>query len=814
MQRKGRYTRNISSRSRSRYFLKRKWQDFRSLSKRKKFLYIGGPILAFLVLTPILTYAMLYRDISDPERLMNRSNTGVQLTDKNGEVFFSTGSNRALKRLTLDQISDYTEKALISSEDKGFYEHSGISARGILGAVKNQITGSNGGGSTLTQQLVKNTLLSNENKFLRKYQEFFMAIAVEQRYNKDEILDMYLNSVYFGEGAFGIDEAAHTYFGKEANDLDLAQSAVLIGILPAPGAYSPISGSAKYAKERQTYVLKRMQEDSKITTVEKEAALSEQLSYAEVKPVTYPNAPHFAEMVMAELNKKYGGEEKIKRSGYKVKTTLDLSWQKQAEDIVSTNIARSAAGGGRNAALVAIDPKTGQVRALVGSVDYNNPDFGKVNMALAARQPGSSFKPIYIAEALNEKVVTAATVVRDEATDFGGYKPDNYDFRFRGDITVRNGLAQSLNIPALKVLQKLGVQKAEDKAIEMGISTIDKKHNYGMALGLGAAEARPIDMTNAFAAFANGGRQYDRSIIDTIENKYGDTIYRANPKSKRVQSQEASFIISDILSDNAARAPSFGSRLNIPGRKVAVKTGSTDDNRDAWTIGYTPSVTVGVWVGNNENEIMSSGGSAMAGPIWTQSIRAFLADTPAETFAQPSGVTKMWTCKPGGGGYEEYFINGTQPAKSCKPEEKKDTDHDGITDDIDKCPTQGGDVDSDGCLKKKEETAADTTKPVISGATTTTVPQGSTFDPMAGVSATDDKDGDITNKVTHTGTVDTNTPKTYTVVYTVSDAAGNTTTVTRQVIVTPSANGGGGGDTGSGGGTGNGGGTSPPPTSP
>lgn len=803
MQRKGRYTKKPSTSSRSRYFIRRKWQDFRSLPRRKKLLYIGGPLLAFLVLTPIITYAMLYQDISDPERLMNRANTGVQLLDKNEEVFFSTSSNTSLKRLKLDEISDYTEKALISSEDKSFYEHSGVSVRGILGAFKNQLTGSDGGGSTLTQQLVKNKLLSNENRFLRKYQEVFMAMAVENRYSKDEILDMYLNSTYFGEGAFGIDEAAHTYYGKEAKDLTLAESAMLVGLLPAPGKYSPISGEPKYAKERQTYVLKRMVEDKKITVAEKDAALATELAYAEVKEVSYPHAPHFAEMVLAELNKKYG-DEKVKRSGYKVKTTLDLGWQKEAEGIVSSQIARSASGGGRNAALVAIDPKTGQVRALVGSVDYNEPTFGKVNMATASRQPGSSFKPIYVAEALNQKLVTAATVVRDEATDFGNYKPDNYDFKFRGDITVRNGLAQSLNIPALKVLQKLGVQAAEDKAREMGISTIDPNRNYGMALGLGAAEAKPTEMTNAFAAFANGGRQYERTIIDTIETKYGDTIYRANPKSKRVQSQEASFVISDILSDNTARAPSFGSRLNIPGRKVAVKTGSTDDNRDAWTIGYTPSVAVGVWVGNNENEVMTAGGSAMAGPIWSKSIQAFLGDSPAEPFVQPGGVTKMWTCKPGGGGYEEYFINGTQPAKSCKPEEKKDTDNDGVTDDIDKCPTQGGTVGADGC-PKKEETTTDTTKPVIFGATDTTITTGTSFDPMQGVSANDDKDGDLTDKVTHTGVVNTALPGTYTVVYSVSDAAGNTTTVNRKVTVTQSTT-----TTPPGGGTGGTGGTTAP----
>lgn len=717
MARQGRYTRRPNKAQRSRYFLKRQWQNFQSLSRRKKILVIATPIAAFLILTPLITYLMLLRDISDPERLMNRNNTGIQLVDKNDEVFFSTGSNKALKRLSLNEISDYAEQAVISAEDKNFYQHSGFSVRALMGAVLSNVTsgGEGGGGSTLTQQLVKNTLLSSERSFLRKYQELFMAMAVDREYTKDEILDMYLNSVHYGEGAFGIDEAARTYFNKSAADLSLAESSMLIGVLPAPSIYSPINGDATKAKQRQTYVLNRMVEDGKITEAEKDAALAVQLTYAEVKPVEYVNAPHFSEMVLNELYEKYG-EEKVKRSGYKVKTTLDLGWQKQAEEIVKEQIALSTAGGGRNAAVVAIDPKTGSVRALIGSVDYNNEVFGKVNMATVARQPGSSFKPIYIAEAIDEKIVTAATIIRDEATDFGGYKPNNYDFKFRGDLTLRSGLAQSLNIPAVKVMEKLGVDKAVDKAREMGINTINEETDYGLSLALGAGEAKPIDMTNAYAAFADGGRQHEVALIDSIESKYGDTIFRHDSSSKRVQSSAASFVISDILSDNSARAPSFGSRLNIPGRDVAVKTGSTDDNRDAWTIGYTPSITVGVWVGNNENEVMTSGGSAMAGPIWRQSIQAFLGDTPAESFTQPSSVTKAPACTAGGSMYEEFFLSGTVPTNNCKATQQppqnndedeeetvKDTDGDGVPDDKDKCPAVGGtNVDSEGCPKQNQ----------------------------------------------------------------------------------------------------------------
>lgn len=724
------------------------------MSRRKKIIVIAAPIATFLILIPLITYLVLLRDISDPERLMNRNNTGIQLVDKNDEVFFSTGSNKALKRLQLDQISDYAEQAVISAEDKNFYSHSGFSVRAILGALLSNVrsAGEGGGGSTLTQQLVKNTLLSSDRSLMRKYQELFMAIAVDRQYSKDEILDMYLNSVHYGEGAFGIDEAAKTYFNKPAADLTLAESTMLIGILPAPSIYSPISGDPVKAKQRQTYVLRRMVDDGKITSAERDAALAEQLTYAEVQQAEYTNAPHFTEMVIDELYEKYG-EEKTKRSGYRIKTTLDLGWQKKAEEIVAKQVAVSAAGGGRNASLVAIDPATGSVRALVGSADYNDPVFGKVNMANTPRQPGSSFKPIYIAEAIDQKLFTAATVVRDEPMDFGGYKPNNYDFKFRGDITLRNSLAQSLNIPAVKVMEKLGVDEAIKKAREMGLETIDPKQDYGLSLALGAGEVKALDMTNAYAAFADGGRQHEVAMIESIENKYGERIYRHDSTSKRVQSSAASYVISSILADNSARAPSFGSRLNIPGRDVAVKTGSTDDNRDAWTIGYTPSVAVGVWVGNNENEVMTSGGSAMAGPIWTKSIQAFLEGTPRETFAQPSDVEKTATCTATGGSYDEVFIKGTVPSKNCKaaaaPEEqepiKRDTDGDGIPDEDDECPTVAGTAAENGCKPEEDPSILDSDGDgvVDSKDRCPNTPAGSTVDSRGcPVTTNPDADGD------------------------------------------------------------------------
>ena len=720
--------------------VRRRFKWFWRLSLRQKLLVIGLPIFAALILIPLVTYAILARDIADPERLMNRNNTGVELLDINGTAFYSSGTSKPLNRLKLDEISKFTTDALVSSEDKDFYKHSGVSIKGLFAALYANVASRDAtayGGSTLTQQLVKNTLLSSNKTFFRKYQELAMAIAVDRQYSKDEILDLYINSVYFGEGAFGIDEASKTYFGKSAKDLSLAESSMLIGILPAPSAYSPISGDPAKAKKQQERVLRRMVEDGKITEAQKQEALVVQLAYAPPQADTITKAPHFVEMVISELEEKYG-EETVKRSGYRVKTTLNLAWQEQAEQIVRDQTAINARNGGRNAALVAIDPKNGEIRSLVGSADYNNEQWGKFNVALSPRQPGSSFKPIYFTEALNQRLITPATIIKDEATDFNGYKPNNFDFRFRGDITVRNALAQSLNIPAVKVMDKLGVSTAIETAQRMGITTITKDKDYGLPLALGAAEATPLAMTNAYAAFAAGGLQYEPTTIRQIENKYGEIQYTNNTRSKRVQSEQASYLIANILSDNTARAPTFGSTLNISGRSVAVKTGSTDNNKDAWTIGFTPSLAVGVWVGNNENEVMRSGGSAMAGPIWKKSLTTFLADSPAEEFARPNGIVEISICRSNGlratgnasNTYQEVFLSGTLPTGSCTTQQDtsnddeeetptqdqnladKDSDGDGVKDNKDLCPNTaaGVAVTTNGCPKPVTQEPKDTDK--------------------------------------------------------------------------------------------------------
>lgn len=635
-------------------------------------------VVLVIIFIPLFTYVYFARDLKSKDTIMNRNDTGILLLDRNNKPFFSFYEARVKSPIPLSRIPDVTRHALIASEDKDFYKHPGFSIPAIGRSLLLDIQRKDAsyGGSTITQQLVKNVLLTSQKSLLRKYQEIVLAAEIERRYSKDEILEMYLNSVYFGEGAFGIDDASLTYFGKHATELTIAESALLIGILPAPSALSPIDGISPQAKVREEIVIKKMHDQGYITEEEQNAALAETITINSTPPKDLNvQAPHFALMVKDELIKKYG-EERVSRSGFKVKTTLDSTKQAYAETVVANQVSYLRGNKVSNGAVVVENPKTGEIEALVGSKDWYNEVFGKVNMATSSRSPGSSFKPIIYGAALESHIITASSVLPDSPTVFpGNYKPMDYDRKFRGDVLVRRALANSLNIPAVAVMQKVGVPAGLEFAQKLGITSLKDASNYGLALVLGTGEVPLTQMTNTYATFANGGVKHDTTTILEIDDKSGEKIYTYEPKGEQVMSAETAFILSSILSDNKARAEDFGSSLSIS-RPAAVKTGTAEDYRDALTIGYTPSLVVGVWVGNNDNSPMDQiAGSLGAAPIWRQLMEKFLAGTTVEKFKVPSNVSAYPICSTNGlllrslnatsSATREYYIRGTEPKKYC-----------------------------------------------------------------------------------------------------------------------------------------------------
>lgn len=635
-------------------------------------------MVATIAFIPVFTYFYFARDLTTKESIMNRNDTGLVLLDKKDRPFFTLYQAKQKEFVPLSDIPPQTQQAIIAIEDKDFYNHPGFSVRGIARSFLADVFHRKVlyGGSTITQQLVKNALLTPQRSLLRKYQEIVLAQEIERRYSKNEILEMYLNSVYFGEGAFGIQEAAHRYFNTDAKNLTLTQSTILAGILPSPSEFSPVSGDISKAKERQSLVLQAMTDQGYITQEQAHKAAQEKIVFTPQKDNLNSVAAHFALMVRDELIKKYG-EEQVSRSGFKVKTTLDLDLQKYAEKVVAQQVEDLKFNRVTNGAAVIIDPKSGEIRALVGSKDWYDEKFGKVNIATSLRQPGSSFKPIVYTAAMEKRIITPATPLKDDPITYRApglnYSPKDYDGKYRGTVLVRRALANSLNIPSVEVMYKLGVPSAVDFAKRLGITTLEDPSHYGLSLVLGAGEVKLLELTNAYAVFASGGLKNSPTTIMQITNKQNNTIYMHNPEEERVLEPEFAFLISSILSDNKARAEEFGNALTIS-RPAAVKTGTTEDYRDAWTIGYTPSVVVGVWVGNNDGALMDNiAGSLGAAPIWRQLMEHYLAGSPVENFQPPAGVVTKNICSYNGllikdatsSATQEYFLRGTEPTQYC-----------------------------------------------------------------------------------------------------------------------------------------------------
>jgi 1A family penicillin-binding protein len=587
-------------------------------------LMLRAGIAGFILMVIMVGSAFAYfaKDLPTAEGIRNRAvaeSTKIYARDGKTILFEIFGEERRTS-IPFDQIPETVKKATVAIEDDDFYHHHGVDIRGILRAVYKNITGGQvQGGSTITQQLVKNAILTSERTFTRKIKEVILAIEIEQKFSKDEILSLYLNEIPYGSNAYGIESAAQTYFNKDAKDLNLAESALLASLPQSPTYLSPFGPNKEELLSRKDTVLDRMSEQELISEEEAEKAKAEELKFTKQKIEI--KAPHFVFWVKEQLVEEFG-ENLVERGGLKVTTTLDMGAQEIAEKAVKAGADRNAAQyGAKNAALTAVDPKTGQVIAHVGSRDYFDEGVdGSVDVTRTPQQPGSSFKPYSYAAAF-AKGYPPSTILFDVATDFGGgYKPKNYSGGFSGPVSMRSALGQSLNIPAVKTTYLAGLDTTIDLAKKMGITDLNDRDQYGLAVGLGAAEIKLVDHVAAFGVFANEGRKIERTTILKVEDPSGRIIDEwKQPDGEQVLDKNVALTMSDVLADDGARAPVFGSgsALTLPDRRVAAKSGTTNDNRDALTMGYTPQIVTGVWVGNNDNTPFPGGdGAYTAAPIW------------------------------------------------------------------------------------------------------------------------------------------------------------------------------------------------------
>ena len=645
-------------------------------------LVIVGYLFSFIL------FAWYSRDLPAPGKLTAATSASTVFLDRDDRVLFELSKDKNRVPVKLKDISLRLKQATVAIEDKNFYRHKGVSRTGIVRAIfSTLLKGRVQGGSTITQQLIKNVLLDSTRTFSRKFKEITLASEVERRYTKDQILEMYLNEAPYGGTFWGVESAAMGYFGKASSELNLTESAFIAGLPQSPSIYSPFIGRRDAWKSRTRDVLRRMREDRYITRKEETEALArlDTLKFSEARLSI--NAPHFVFFVREQLEREFGN--KILDQGLKVKTTLSLDVQRATQKVVNEEVKKLKGFNATNGAAVVMDSKTGEILAMVGSYDFNNRDFGKFNAAVGLRQPGSAIKPITYAAAF-EKGYTPSTVVMDTATTFPNqgdkeYKPVNYDGRFRGPVQLRFALGNSINMSAVKLLAMVGVRNFLSKASDMGLETLEPStrnlNRFGLAITLGGGEVTLLDLTNAYSTFARAGVARDHQSIIEVRNHKGRRIYKApQNRGRKVLTPESSFLVSHILSDNNARSEVFGpnSYLRVPGRTTAVKTGTTDDKRDNWTVGYTKSLTVGVWVGNNDNSPMNpriASGVTGASPIWQRIMIQLLNSRDRGRLKyqdgipdQPARIKSLEVDAYLGGlpreGYpkrSEYFIEGTEP---------------------------------------------------------------------------------------------------------------------------------------------------------
>lgn len=676
-----------------------------SLSRRpipKRLILLSSSLLFLAVLI------YLFWDLPNPTQLTSHPiAASTKLYDRHGKLLYEVYANQRRTPIHLNSLPKYVWQATLAAEDKDFYKHSGFSITGYLRAAWRTVTGQRlEGGSTITQQLVKMSLLSQDRTLRRKIRELTLSLIVEAMYSKDQILEMYLNTIPYGGTAYGLESASETYFGKPAKDLSVAQAALLAGLPQAPSYYSPYGAYPKRAQDRQKYVLDKMVESHFIDKGQFASASAETISYA---PPPTLEAPHFSLWVKDLLIQKYGLQT-VEQGGLSVYTTLDLDLQHFAQDTIATEVGKLKREHVGNGAALVTQPKTGQILAMVGSKDYfNASDDGNVNVVLMSRQPGSSIKPLTYAIAIEKRLITPATVLSDKSTCFTQpeqpqYCPVNYDNQFHGPTQARFALGNSFNIPAVKALALTGLSDFVASASAFGITTWPDATKFGPSLTLGGGEVTMLDLSTAYGVFANAGQKVslnpilqvqDRNgkVLESISGRsvssaaksdpfqnysIGNQLYAPNPPSNtRVISSGTAFLISHMLYDNGARSATFGtsSYLNVRSHpEVSVKTGTTNDKRDNWTVGYNPDILAAVWVGNNDNSEMSAIASGVTGasPIWNKIMSYALKDSPQHWPTQPAEVVGTLICTLSGerapespdgncSPRYEYFLSGTLP---------------------------------------------------------------------------------------------------------------------------------------------------------
>jgi 1A family penicillin-binding protein len=621
---------------------------------------VSASLLAIAV--AVVGYFYIASELPSPEELQNRTFTFASsvILDRNGNRLWELIDPSAGRRswVPLNRVSLSVQRATIATEDRFFYQNAGVDPIGIARAVYYNVSEGEivSGASTITQQLARSVLLTpqeaSEKTYLRKIREAVLAVELARRYSKDKILEIYLNQIYYGNLAYGIEAASQTYFGKSAADLSLAEAALLAGLPQSPALYDPYV-NLEMTKARQQVVLNLMVEAGYINQSEAEAAYQEELEFVP-QQATFA-APHFVTYVRQVLEAQYGPELLYQEPGVRVQTTLDPRIQTIAEEELAKQVDALASKHVGSGAVVVISVKTGEVLAMVGSKDFNDEAIdGQVNVALRPRQPGSAIKPLTYLAAF-ERGWTPSTLIMDVPVQYpdgpgGIYKPVNYDGKFHGPVLLRSALANSYNIPALKALEVVGIPGLKDMARRLGITTLTR-NDYGLSLTLGGGEVTLLELTGAYQTMANGGLRVPPVIVLGITDSLGRVVSEYHPpEGTRVLREEHAYLMTSILCDNQARTPAFGpnSALKLS-RPAAVKTGTTNDFHDDWTIGYTPDIVVGVWVGNPDNTPMQEvSGATGAGPVWHNIMERALEGAPVRDFIRPSTIIEMEICADSG----------------------------------------------------------------------------------------------------------------------------------------------------------------------